>query len=238
MEFLPGNPNAEFLLARKLECSANGLAHLKQNLRVPPNVRGLKILDIGAGASTAAVELRKLGAYPVALDILYGNPAALRESSENYLEGFRRHLSTLPPGERGRIYDQAERNAQQFFRDFRRGDTRYVAGRARQLPFRNGAFDYAYSAACISAMLRDLDLVTESIMEAMRVLKPKGVLQISPWNGAPYVFDREDGVRIAFLESRNRPLLMATLERNGIESAIRTPQGRRENAFLELRRNR
>lgn len=132
---------------------------------LPDDVRGLTIVDIGAGASSSVAELNRRGAVATAIDPAYARVNRLVRSVQKYLKPdqvgnpskFRRQTASL----------------QEFEKDFQRNRDRYLAGFAGELPFNDNSIDIVYSQLAVSFFLGgDRDVLTRAVNEALRVLKP------------------------------------------------------------------
>jgi SAM-dependent methyltransferase len=122
--------------------------------RVP--LRGLRILDAGAGPSSFAAEALERGANPVALDPLYGcgAPALAAYVQSDYGRMFReiRRNPALVTCGYFRSIESAEASrrsaAARFLADYADGfaQGRYVGGALPRLPFPDRAFDLVLCA--------------------------------------------------------------------------------------------
>lgn len=77
--------NREQALIDKSYSTAADFRTVAHYIRFPKSVSGQRILDIGSGASTAVLELRKRGAKALGLDPRYRDLDELRESVERFI---------------------------------------------------------------------------------------------------------------------------------------------------------
>jgi GT2 family glycosyltransferase/SAM-dependent methyltransferase len=161
-DFIKDNPNAQspFLLNRYGEWVE--IARLTQGL----NLRGMKVLDMGAGLGFDSYRLTMLGATVTALEF---SPVLAESGQLNFP-----HI-------------------------------RWVGGLSHYLPFKSASFDAVFCNAALHHM-RD---IPATISEALRVLRPGGVLittcdSFRPSNSGDEaeldIFDREPAVLLGVNE--------------------------------------
>lgn len=127
------------------------------------NYSGKKILDVCTGVSDFVAKLLKKGADAYALDLGY-------ENMGEFLRGV---------SQRGGWPINSS-----FADSLRQNPERYIAGSAHKLPFDSNSFDAVTSHYGIFGVMDlDKDLLEQSVNEAVRVLKPNGILKIGPFQG-------------------------------------------------------
>ncbi len=180
--------------------SAGDLRMVRAILEIPSDVRGLKIVDIGSGCSSAVAELRNLGADSYGIDPRYRNIKELDKSFNGYMLGISarirelRKFVSLDTTESEELITQTtykEMNVKafaEFKKDLKRNPQKYLASLAGRLPFDSECVDLAFSVQCLTKFLiNDKDVFFNSIEEGLRVLKPSvegtsiGQLQLQPW---------------------------------------------------------
>lgn len=210
----------------------------------PPNVEGSTILDIGGGASTAVLELRRKGAQAYAVDYLYGNLPSFEQSIDDFivdpshqsrlirqeqpLFSTLNQLNTMKPlgidrkvwrekASRKTYYDMTRNTSEEFLSSVSTAGSPYVAALAGALPFSDDTFDMCYSLQCVSQFLvEDPEVFMTAVLEGIRVLKPGAVLQLHPWLRHP-----SEGNTPAWRESAYR--LHRYLQENQIHHVLQQP---------------
>lgn len=186
-------------LAERSFSSAAPWELIPELFEFPKEVKGLTILDVGAGASNATARLRRQGAQALAIDYQYRDLRGLRRDVNRYLTD-----RTYPFRKAGQPVDQEMLRVHQnvsvanpeyvrwsrsardsFFEDVEFSKDRgYVAALAGTLPFPNNTFDFCFSLQGISRfLLQDSPVFLVAISECLRVLKPGRQLQLYPWVG-------------------------------------------------------
>jgi SAM-dependent methyltransferase len=132
------------------------------------------------------MDLAERGAKVVALDFRFRSLEELRGSSLDYFKGFKTNLKDPLLRQRHPmlelVYESDLSDAGRFFRDvIGEASGVYVAGDLFRLPFADRCFDLAYSVRCLSDYYVDADMFVDAVHEALRVVKPGGSVQISPW---------------------------------------------------------
>ncbi len=131
-----------------------GLAKTEDYYATWDNYRGKKILDIGAGTSDFVARLLRLGADAYAFDHGYDDMAKLGKRMKGPL-------------------------SRAFIDSVRSEPQRYISGSSHNLPFASGTFDAITSYYGIFGVIDDdVALAKVSINEAIRVLKPDGILSL------------------------------------------------------------
>jgi len=132
---------------------------------LPDDVAGLRIVDIGSGASNAVAKLNERGAIASGIDPGYFRVNRLVRSAQREV---RKAQHSNPRKFRA---DMAA--LQEFERDQQRHRERYIGGYAGQLPFEDSSVDIAYSVLAVSIFLADdREVMFGAVDEALRVLKP------------------------------------------------------------------
>lgn len=160
------------------------------------NYQGKKILDVGAGVSDFTAKLLEKGADAYAVDYGYKD-----------LDAYIARIS----------HWRAE--GQRFLRLVQANPQRYVYGLAHDLPFAADTFDAVTSYfGIIGAMDKDVEVAQSCMDEAIRVLKPGGILQVGP------LFD----VQFTQEQKTNQQALLEILAaRRDIDMEVRLPRGLR-----------
>jgi SAM-dependent methyltransferase len=171
---------------RRLNSSHLRSSELGKYVDLPVDLEGTAVLEIGAGTSTSSMDLAERGARVIALDLRFRSLEELRGSSLDYFKCFKTNLKDPLLRRRHplleQVYESDHSDAARFFRDVvGKASGVYVAGDLFRLPFGDSSFDLAYSVRCLSDYYVDADLFVEAVHEALRVVKPGGSVQISPW---------------------------------------------------------
>ena len=141
--------------------------------QLPESLRGLKILDIGAGASDLVRAFGERGADAYAADPRYSDLKDLEKRVKF-------HNARAP-------YNAIDRSARRksmdrFIGNYTRNPNKYVAAYAASLPFRDNSFDIAVSMNTVTVYLDSFyDLLLASVKEGLRVVKKGGTLQLCPF---------------------------------------------------------
>lgn len=183
------------------------LVDVQTTIGLPDKVAGLKIIDIGSGASTAVEELAERGAQVYGIDPIYTD-------NKKILASYRRaiKMGNTNPSFTQRLKGSVEKLMSDYL-----NNGRYVAASATELPFKDSSIDLIYSHQCLSAFLiRDRAVFLRAIAEAMRALRAGGQLRIHPWYLPPH--ERE------FPPSSRRTIMWrfewSTNEINNVQAAL------------------
>ena len=151
---------------------------------LPSDIKGLKVLDVCAGESDLTAVLAQRGADSFALDMMYDDFANLHQRVlRHYRMVSRDKNEFLTIGSDLKLMDELEnKNHMKRFRNsFENQRERYIAGSAHNIPFEDDSFDYVLSFnGVLGVTQEDMVLLTKSMDESIRVLKPGGQLQFGP----------------------------------------------------------
>lgn len=136
---------------------------------MPKEVKGLRILDVGAGASDAVNKLLELGAEAYAIDPRYRSRSDLkgRVKKHNVLKD-----------------NKLRRNEalESFMDSIKSSPERYLEASATDLPFPDNFFDIVYSRIAITTYLDvDRDIFSNAVEECIRVTKTGGSIRFFPY---------------------------------------------------------
>lgn len=155
--------------------------------------RDKKVLDVCAGLSNFTAKLLELGADAYALDYGYQDIQELFKRSGN-------------------------RPAGRFLESYLENRERYVHGSAHCMPFPSETFDAVTSYYGIFGVIDDdVDLAYQSIIEGIRVLKPRGILSIGPLMSGDITQRQAES---------EREILARLEERDDIMIVIKSPERR------------
>jgi len=162
------------------------LMDLNKTIKLPTDVKGLRILDLGAGASSAPLDLVARGANVVAVDAKYHDATWLKDSIGQHharMSVFLNDLSVsgaISPEIKQRVEENERKNnkgSQRFFVDFlKEKKVRYVSASAANLPFKDNTFDFAYATRWVNYLAIEPELFLQVVEEALRTLKPGGAI--------------------------------------------------------------
>ena len=164
----------EIALADEVGITAHKADHLKDVFDLPRKLRRARVLDIGSGLSDFTYWLRGKGAEAYGLDLTYGSGMdwAVQHSIEQAAKDIDKEPAALT---------FTREMAERFRTGLAAEPSMYIAGSALDLPFRSGSFDLVTSSLGIFGTLdHDYALLETGFHEAIRVLRPRGVLQLSP----------------------------------------------------------
>lgn len=181
MEILSRRLKKEMQLGKKLDSTTGTL--VEGGIVVPSTgVKGMKILDVGAGASLVPFELGRMGAHVYAIDYRYADIDLLKMSSYIYDKPIPNSHFQFDP-QQLEIARQFMENATSTFFQHKNGvDASLIAAVAGNIPIRDNFFDMAYSSHLIAPFLmNDAEVGLNVFAECLRVLRPGGILQVFPW---------------------------------------------------------
>ncbi len=148
-------------LALRMPVTGNSAAYLLPyyEMRFVQDATGERILDVCAGGSDLTAALLSMGADAYALDFGYYDKHT--------------HKKILSEGNRPPNLI--------FLTSLDEHPQRYIGASATDLPFPDGSFDRVMSFYGIFGVMdEETDLLNESMIEALRVLKKGGKLQVGP----------------------------------------------------------
>lgn len=158
--------------------SSNVLELQGLGVKFPKDVRGMKILDVGAASSIVGQELQERGATVFSLDYCYKDTEEFKQRSNAVLDALKPANSKLPKRDADRVYNN-ERNMQRvFFKTYSlRGN--FVAGDARALPFADNLFDFVLASKSIDYLtIVGNKEYKKALSELLRVVNPGGQAQM------------------------------------------------------------
>lgn len=160
-------------------------------LKLPEKLKGALTIDVGGGGSNLSQYLRARGADAHAVDPRYS------DDLNPLLESVRGKLGLSPQDldldsfwgkvrayfmKDGSNYEKNQYAFERMLADYKRHPEKYLVGRADSLPFEDNVADYVHSLEAVSAFLmNDVTELRNSVRDMVRVLKPGGTLQITPW---------------------------------------------------------
>lgn len=154
--------------------SAGPWENVFEAFRMPEELRGLRILDLGAGASDTTDKLLELGVDAYAIDPQYKNKSELRGQ-------VRRNFATSNLSKEA--IQQRARALERFTDSAKAHPDRYRTAYATELPFPDNFFDLAFSLNAVSVYLNsDRNILTKAMDEVLRILKCRGTLQMFPFD--------------------------------------------------------
>lgn len=169
------------------QVSGNVTRDFKDFYTIPVTLRGLKTLDIGAGASDWTAWLESRGAEAMAVDPLYGDFEELRQKylDTKYAEMIHasKQAGRIPLSkDHPRFLDFVFDIYWEKFRDsFFNGTSLYIPASFDALPFKDSSFDRVFSFYGIfGAGDHEYGLLKDAVHEAIRVVKTGGILQLAP----------------------------------------------------------
>ena len=164
----------EISLADEVGITAHKADHLRDVFDLPKKLRRARVLDIGSGLSDFAFWLRSKGADAYGLDLTYG--AGMDWAIEHSLKQAAGDIEMEPEA-----LSFTQQMADRFRASLAARPAMYIAGSALDLPFKTGSFDLVTSSLGIFGTLdHEYSLLEAGFTEATRVLRPRGVLQLSP----------------------------------------------------------
>lgn len=162
----------EYLLEIAVPSGAS-FREITECILLPERVEGLRILDVGAGASDATAELLRFGADAYAIDPLFRSKSELRGKVKKH--------NRLVVDKTDLKIERA--NAiERFAQSIKKNPERYVQASATSIPFEENFFDIVYSRIAILPYLDfDIEILTQAIQECLRVTKPGGSIRLFPY---------------------------------------------------------
>jgi len=158
-------------------------------LKLPENLNGLKLLEVGAGSSDLTEELSSRGADAYALDPGYSDPDQLvaRARAHNNSAGFNDTQKAA-----------RESTVIRFQLALDRNPDHYIAGSVLELPFPDETFDIVLSVDTMTIYFAlEHAKLLKAITECLRVTKPGGFVQLFPFQSKRVGFNEEiDTIRL------------------------------------------
>ncbi len=156
--------------------SANPWQELWKDLGLPDDPTGLRMLDVGGGASDLTAELLERGADAFAIDPRYKSKWLVDRSAKNFFNAVRQR----DPVKRSYL-DENFATLKRMLCSMESHPDRYLAGLSTDIPFESDSFDLVFSSDCITVQLDlNYDLLSQSVSECLRVVKPGGEVRIAP----------------------------------------------------------
>ncbi len=179
------------------------------------DVPGLRVLDVGAGASDFTARLLELGADAYAVDPKFASMSTLKswvqKGNSFYKDNnFRDEYQVLTRAlERFKLSSAVHKE-------------RYKASLATKMPFPDNYFDIVFSGFTLFGYLDlDIDILTQAALECLRVTKPNGTIRLFPFKGA---IELEPDKQINILRIKNNVQLLKKLQvHEGVQSALSVP---------------
>ena len=161
--------NPESILAKKFGTTAAPGERTMHTFSIPENIKGLKILDVGAGASDFTAMALKRGADAYAIDFRYNN-------RHDFIDYVKRTLDSFHHDKEAYV------SSKNFEQSFLKEPLRYQTAMATDLPFEDNSFDIIISQHLVLGYLdADIELLTKAVNESLRVLKKDGRLSLYPF---------------------------------------------------------
>lgn len=186
----------EAIVAQEADNSAFPADILQYDLAVPTNIVGKTVLDIASGCSDFVWWLSERGATAYGVDIGYRDPEALIQKAMGFLLVKQESaLCMLGTELSDTSRDLRQRTLQvigRFRVDIDEHPERYMPDSAADLSFDDETFDHAFNHSFFTSTAGlHMEFLTQCISEALRVLKPRGSLHISPLQTTSVLDDRK-----------------------------------------------
>ena len=195
-------PHREHELLYGISVTARPFSHIEQYIDFSHTKTAL---DVAAGCSDTTAKLVTMGVDAFAVDPRYGRYFDIEARCLSDLEQWQSMDRDIPED---MSFGKQIKAMFVFSASRKQEPHRYRAGSATSLPFADGTFDNVFSAHGISEHLSgDLELLSASIDEALRVTTDGGRIQIYPWH--EQVFDGNGG-------SRNQAAVEQMLQERGL----------------------
>jgi ubiquinone/menaquinone biosynthesis C-methylase UbiE len=147
--------------------------------KLPKDITGISILDIGAGMSLFSEAVFQEGAKPIAIDVNYDQPKRLLENFTQTFRAVMNNNSTQDVQASQEYFDQKVQLFEYSFSQLH--PDLYIPASATHLPFKPNTFDLVVSLNGIFGTLDvDADLMRAGLNEAIRVVKRGGLVQVAP----------------------------------------------------------
>lgn len=176
-------------------------------LDLPEKLQGVRILDVGGGASDLTAELLDRGADAYAVDPRYRSRSDLKGRVRKHIKGL---YSTTDRDHMRRSFKTLER----FMQSTKTHANRYKSAYASELPFPDDYFDIIFSIDCITVYLDiDSNLLYRATQECIRTVKSGGKVHFFPFGDTANVFGDSD---VTTLRLQNQNQLLTSLRVNPI----------------------
>lgn len=156
-------------IAQDRTTSVGLVCTIRSNLSLPHDLKlkGLTVVDLGAGASPLTAELLQAGVNAHAVDWLYFDNHALANKLEEYTTGYFKRLANNPAGQR------LLRNALEvFIHSYHRDQDHYHPAYLTSLPFPDNFSDLTISHNSLTYLAEDHKILEQATREAIRITKP------------------------------------------------------------------
>ena len=138
-------------------------------------VAGLKILDVGGGASDFTARLLELGADAYAIDPKYARMSLLKEHVRKNNSYYNTELLAVD-------FKTLNKALERFKQSSMTHRDRYKAAFASAIPFPDNTFDIVFSQFAILGYLNvDISVLQAAAEECLRVTKPSGTVRLFPF---------------------------------------------------------
>ncbi len=155
-------------------------SYLSAGLLLREQIKGIRIIDIGAGASDFTEEVLQRGADAYAIDPRYTSLDNLESDIMNFSlnKDQNPNLSRLTDDALRQLVEQSSETLEKFKVGFSENPTRYLPKSATELPFSDSFADLIVSNNCLTQLARNqYHLYIKAVRECIRVLKTNGKLR-------------------------------------------------------------
>lgn len=195
----------EALIAQDSGSSPSPSREIVEDFSIPENMHGLRILDLGAGASDFTSYALSRGADAFAIDPRYIN--------RHHLISFVKKAYASKP-EIGKRYSEAISNFEKSILD---NPLRYLPAMATDLPFEDKSFDLVISQFFMLSYLNlDLNVLKSGINESLRILRDDGRLSLFPYMTQDFSCQKGETEKPDDIQKmKNNSLLLQFLKEQG-----------------------
>jgi ubiquinone/menaquinone biosynthesis C-methylase UbiE len=160
-------------LSKSVPPSALPWARAGEFVQLPADVKGLAVLDVGAGASDITAILMERGADAYAIDPKYRKKSEINDMIKAHLRSGQYDMPTRMT---------INQTLLKWTASIAKTPDRYKATSATHLPFADNFFDIVFSIDTLTAFLDvDRGILMQSVQECLRVTKPGGRVTFSPF---------------------------------------------------------
>lgn len=176
------NLNTEERIIEQSESTALSFEVIEKLVEIPKDVKGKKILIIGAEASDFTAVLLERGADAYAIDPRYRDINSLTNHVDKHIAKMNKIFSNI---NRALEYERKQKQTlSRFLESVHLNPEHYIAAKASQLPFEDNTFDMVFSINCVLGTLDiEKNLLFKAKDEAIRVTKSDGMIQFFPIYG-------------------------------------------------------